>query len=291
MARSQPIPTFLVAAMVLVAAILPGTSLAQPGTARPCRDLQFPLLTPPAGAPAAVGPPIAVPVIVHFMKTTDPRHAANNDLQTIFTRSVVLGLFAPSGAPQQTVNVVWRRANIRLALHRAEECDYDPLAFEIDAPDREEVPSPMAGAFGADLFNKINSAFNFGAVRGLDLYLWMDIKGGLVGYGASHRQTSPRRVGAVWIDKGCWTSLGDSRCAFLVAHEIGHFLGLCHSCDTAMTASGPCPVCLPPGTNTAPPCAGAPPNFIMRGTYDGILLTPCEIGQARTKAVERINTP
>jgi hypothetical protein len=280
----------------LAVALATGHSAAQnPPTERPCHELPFASpaaeAAQPAPGPASVGPPITMPVIVHFMKTTDPRHADRNDLRTTFTDVVITRLFAPGGPATGTVNGVWQGANIRLVLHRVEECDYDPVAFDIEAPDREEISSPMAGAFGEQLFSRINAAFNFTVVRGLDMYLWMDIRGGLVGYGASHRSTSPPRIGAIWIDKGCLTSLDAVRCTRLVAHEIGHFLGLCHSCETAMTRSGPCSICLPPGTATPPSCAGLPVNFIMRGTYDGTLLTDCEIAQARATALDRLNIP
>jgi hypothetical protein len=254
-----------------------------------CRSLNFSQVTPFVPVPITVPPPrdvlITLPVVVHYMKSTDPRHAPVNDLQRVFSESVLVGLFESKTANRVTVNAIWRPAKIRLALHRAEQRDYNPADFEIPSSDKEEIPSPMAGQFGGRLFNRVNGAFNAPDVPGLDLYLWMDIKAGLAGYGASHRQ-SDHRIGAAWVDKGCLSTLG-RRCAVLVAHEIGHFLGLCHSCESSLTDSGTCTVCLPSGTQVAPPC-GQPKNFLMRAFFDGTGLTGCEVGQARLKAAERL---
>lgn len=289
--------TPVLVALVMASVALTGLGVADAagGNGRPCRDLpRFAPSAPGAHAavpgPAGVGPRITVPVSVHFMKTTDRRFAGQNDLPQVFGPSVIAGLFAPAGSSPTGVNAIWLQANLQLTLHRVEECDYDPITFEGEAPRRDQIPSPMAGIFGEQLFTKINSAFNLPGARSLDLYLWMDIKGGLTGYGASHRASGPERVGAVWVDRSCVTSLGPARCTRLVAHEIGHFLGLCHSCDTPLTRPGsPCTVCLPGETTPTPSCGETPPDFLMRATYEGTALTECEITQARTRADERVN--
>ena len=281
--------TMAVVVIAWVASLSAGVATAQ---ARSCRSLEFSHVTAFVPVSVAVPPPrdllVTLPVVVHFMKSTDPRHAPANDLQHVFSENVLAGLFDSKTATAVTVNAIWRRAKIRLVLHRAEECDYKPAEFEIDDGAKEEVPSPMAGQFGPRVFNRINTTFNAPDVPAVDLYLWMDIRAGLAGYGASHRR-DPLRVGAVWVDKGCVATLG-RRCPVLVAHEIGHFLGLCHSCESSITDSGTCVVCLKPGTQVAPPC-GSPKNFLMRAFYDGTGLTKCEIDQARRKAAERLNRP
>ena len=277
----------------LVLGILTCLAFSAPGVAtsqaRSCRTLEFSPSAPPLPPPVTVPPPagitITLPVNVHYMKSTDPRHVHANDLEQVFPERLLVKLFGDSSSG--AVNAIWRQAKIRLSLHRAEACDYDPAAFDVESGAREEIPSPMAGDFGRRVFNKINAAFNSTATPGVDLYLWTDIRAGLVGYGASHRRSAPPRTGGVWVDKGCVETLG-ARCPALVAHEIGHFLGLCHSCENSITNSGPCTICLPPGTQTAPVC-GPRENLLMRPWFDGTKLTQCEIGQARLKAAERLN--
>jgi len=272
----------------IVGVLWPGVAGAQ---TRACRPLGFSNVTPFVPVPVAVPPPanvvITLPLVVHYMKSTDPRHAPNHDLQRVFAENVLSELLESKDAKRDTVNSIWRGAKIRVVLHRAEECDYTPADFEIPNADKEQISSPMAGQFGARLFNRINAAFNATDVPGLDLYLWMDIKAGLVGYGASHRKSDPHRIGAAWVDRGCPTNIG-RRCGVLVAHEVGHFLGLCHSCENSLTDSGICTVCLPEGTPAAPTC-GPPKNLLMRPWFDGIGLSRCEVEQARLKAAQRLN--
>jgi Metallo-peptidase family M12B Reprolysin-like len=280
--------TAVTLALVWMIGLSAGHATAQ---TRSCRALNFGNLSEFKPVPVAVPPRahvrLTLPVVVHYMKSTDPRHAPANDLRQVFSEDVLTNLFDAKDSTAVTVNTIWRQAKIRLALHRAEECDYNPADFEIVSGDKELTPSPMAGSFGPRMFNAISRTFNAPDVPGLDLYLWMDIKAGLVGYGASHR-ASDHRIGAAWVDKGCVTTLGP-RCPVLVAHEIGHFLGLCHSCENTFTDSGTCTVCLPEGTAAAPAC-GDPENFLMRAWFDGTGLTKCEIGQARRKAAERLNS-
>jgi hypothetical protein len=276
----------------LALGVVAGLALGAPGVAaaqaRSCHALPFSPSAPPAPPKVTVPPPektpITLPVYVRYMKSTDRRHVQANDLERVFSEGVVLKLFGDSSA---SANAIWRQAKVRLSLHRVEACDYDPAAFDVESDAKEEIPSPMAGDFGQRVFRKINTAFNSAAPPGVDVYLWMDIRAGLVGYGASHRRTPTARVGAVWVDKGCVETLG-ARCTGLVAHEIGHFLGLCHSCENSLTDSGVCTVCLPKGAKTAPVC-GSKENFLMRPWFDGTRLTECEIGQARLRAAERVN--
>lgn len=278
----------LAAAALATVAVLCGDDQAH---ARACRTLPSSPSTvaiPPAGPmPPPPGATITVPVHVHYMKSTEPRHASANDLRRVFPERFIDTLFGDS--PRDTVNVIFRQAKIRLRLYHVEECEYDPAAFDVEIGAREDMPSPMSGDFGRRVFNRVNATFNATAPPGVDVYLWMDVRAGLVGFGASHRRSAPRRVGAVWVDRGCLETLSPARCTVLVAHEIGHFLGLCHSCETAMTNSGSCAVCLPPGAVTAPAC-GPRENLLMRPWFDGLGLTPCEIGQARLRAAERVNT-
>ncbi len=237
--------------------------------------------------PAARGDEVVLPVIVHYMKSTDPGHG-DNDVSRVFTPALLRRYFAAHGFINGTV---WRRANIRLFLHRIETCRYDPAFTGQLSHQPEEIPSPDAGSDGPVLFQRVNSAYNYRDVRGLDLYLWWEIGGLVVGYARPyHLSSGASTVGAVWVDAQCLnTPEMAARCQRLIAHEAGHFLGLCHVCKVAGDSETQCTACVPPFAQL-PDCASsdAPRTAIMRSRYDGRALNACEIeragGEARSRA-------
>jgi len=98
-------------------------------------------------------------------------------------------------------------------------------------------------------------------------------------------------IGAVWVSRLCLTTAEmRARCTQVVAHEIGHFLGLCHVCKLDPDDNKECNACVPPVAQR-PDCGAseAPKDPIMRSPYDGWKLdTTCEIPRSREQAWDRI---
>jgi hypothetical protein len=239
--------------------------------------------------PAAQDGEVVLPVIVHYMKSTDPRHG-DNDVTAVFRQPLLRRYFSGRSFINGTV---WRQADIRLFLHRIEVCRYDP-AFTGQLPNQpEEIPSPSAGSDGPELFRRVNSAYNYQIVPGLDLYVWWEIGGLVVGHARPyHLSSGAATTGAVWVDTQCLnTPEMAARCERLIAHEAGHFLGLCHVCKVAGDSESQCTACVP-SFPQLPDCASsdAPRDSIMRSRYDGRTLNACEIGRAVGEARSRVGS-
>jgi hypothetical protein len=223
---------------------------------------------------------VSIPVVAHFMKSRDEFYQ-NNDVEDTFSMSKLQSLLAPTA----TLNTIWRQAGVFFFVHRAERCSYLLQDFrpDVGAGALETVPSPANDCLA--LFNKINGAYNSRAVPSLDVYVWWNVGVvGLMGYGAPHKKMgAARQHGAIWLDKACIdpndNPFGD--CGHTLAHEGGHFLGLCHKCLTAPTPQM-CGFCL-----GIPACDACDDGFLMRDDARGQRIPVSDIGVARAKALER----
>jgi hypothetical protein len=255
---------------------------------------------PPNWAQSQIRVLITVPVVAHRMKSR--QHA--NDLKAIFSNlpssepaKRVDFFFTLSGWPQG-MNTAWAPAGILFYLQRLEDCEYSIADFPPQpavatppaATDQELVPWPMGDCQAQ--FRRVNSAYNSSDVRGLDIYLWWRVDRAM-GYAASHRTdgTNPG-PGAVWLDRTCQDA--DPPCGRVLAHEVGHFLRLCHCCVTDRTPPedrGRCGFC---PANT-PACSEAHATLLMRDDIKWVdrwripSLAPADIERARKTAWERVS--
>jgi hypothetical protein len=234
---------------------------------------------------AVLVPRIAIPVTAHFMT----RRGSGFDPQTFVPLARLRELFAADGS----LNGIWGRAGLVFVVSRVEACTYAVDDFLPErSVEREGVPAPSEDCRA--LFRRINAVHDVPlAVAepafGADLYLWMAVgwneSDKLFGYGAQHRVDGPNRgLGAVWMSAVSCRTAG-AGCGHRLAHELGHFLGLCHVCLTeAVTPPserGWCGFC----TNV-PVCTAGQSNLLMRDDAAGERLTPDEVARARQKAAE-----
>ena len=168
----------------------------------------------------------ALPVILHIM-APEPPGAQSGESQSLDTLKWFEHIF--SDPPKGAVNKIWLPVNIQFYVFRAERCTYLRTTFPNKAEGR--IPRPFMDDLTA--FRNVNDRYNARDVLGLDLYVWR-IADGISGFGAASltRGEFPG-PGAVWTDQ----SLVADNDFKVVAHEIGHFLGLEHSCKASQSTT------------------------------------------------------
>ena len=181
-----------------------------------------------------------IPVVVTYMKNSR-RTGDDGDVERELPKHRLMEGFAPDGE----FNIVWGREGIRLALVGFRTCSYTLVKLA-------DVPNPDDKG-GLEVFRevlrhntqKVKDGSGTVPFRGLDLYVWWKIEGHK-GYavrpsydGAYLRPAGPGPSGAVWMSRECVSSKPDS-CTGVLAHEVCHFLGLCHCCGNALETGKPC---------------------------------------------------
>lgn len=168
----------------------------------------------------------AVPVILHIMipepaegESGASAGAGGTANQPLDTLKWFEDLFADP--PQGAVNQTWLPASIQFYVHRAERCQYRRTAPR-NLSDR--IPRPTMDDLS--LFRDVNDRYNARDVLGVDLYVWPRI------VGASGFAAAPLTRGEFPGPGAVWTHqlVVENRDFTLVAHELGHFLGLEHFC-------------------------------------------------------------
>ena len=172
-----------------------------------------------ASPPPHVGDDVrALPVILHIMEP-EPASAASPS-RVADTLAWFEALFGEPGGGD--VNRLWLPARIQFHLHRAERCAYRRGAVADLGDDR--IPRPVMDDLR--LFRAVNDRYNARDVLGVDLYVWPRIDR-VSGFSiASQTRGAFPGPGAVWTHQ----LVVGSKDFLVVAHELGHFLGLTHSC-------------------------------------------------------------
>jgi hypothetical protein len=239
---------------------------------------------------------LVLPVAVHRMKSRLAQFVSNKPEDNVGPEGL-RELFNVRGQ-DRSVNRIWAPAGIVFVLYRVEDCEYSLVDFAADQAEadrasratEEVMPSPVDDCQAR--FRWINGAYNSSVVRGVDVYVWWKLDRSS-GYGAPHLQAQMASgLGAVWID-GC----AGVPCGHLLAHELGHFLGLCHTCASPLLSacrSGRCD----DATLTA--CSDPPTDGLLmradnpRTDEAGSPLVRFTVGEVRTArryALQRILTP
>jgi hypothetical protein len=205
---------------------------------------------------------LRVPMIVHIMDLhgddtvkkywTSPRDMGGG--QTDYLRR----FFGTTS--DRSVNAIWAQAGIRFDVERVERCFYAKALLPTDADGHLRVPEPsrMRGYSPpeqrrtVDGYLDINS--RYGSPAKVNVYMWDHLEQGVWGYGESARRNRPEvddrqleALATVWYmaDIACTSPSAQMVCQRIFAHELGHALGLKHSCRNCdvPTAAHPTPAC------------------------------------------------
>jgi hypothetical protein len=184
----------------------------------------------------------AIPVVVTYMKNS--RRPAD-DVQAKLPKARLKSGFESGGE----FNSIWGPKGIKLVLVGLRTCSYTLGPLFETSPPRADVPKPDASFEPVFLTllrdhntRTVKSGPQQVEFRGLDLYVWWDIAG-FPGFGVRPRfgrqneelgrgndELAEGRPGAIWMDKEC---VEQNSCTGVFAHEVGHFFGLCHCCQSA----------------------------------------------------------
>lgn len=211
---------------------------------------------------------VTIPTLVHLMVNEDPRFNDNNS-QVLEVADLLPGLLAGEGSPlyQKSVNFIWKVADVAFSLAGHDTCPY--TAKDIHAEDNEVPGECHPAEQDPALFRALQRKFGHAGFRGLQVYVWWNLQAG-GGCGLANRRPAPHgrlggesSPGAVFLEAIALVGeLADRPNELLMAHEIGHFLGLLHPDPPVDSAS----------------------KRLMHPGFPGPILTQGEVHDAKTEA-------
>jgi hypothetical protein len=182
-----------------------------------------------------------IPVVVHALQHRDFPDDDILDAQKAFSLETIKGYFEPGGE----FNKIWsaNHTGLRFTLVRVERCRYRiPHTLAPNPEDQHDIPQP--GGSGLDWIKRAMDRLNARTYTvdgtpkpfaGLDVYLAWSLRNAS-GYGARFKRPGDRKRGAILVDRECLGS--GNHCDRQFAHEVGHFLSLCHVCVTQAELQG-----------------------------------------------------
>jgi hypothetical protein len=174
---------------------------------------------------------VTIPTLVHLMKhESTPRFAADN------ARVDAVSPLVPTLFKAEGVNAVWGVALARLSFALVESNETH-LYTDDDIHARDNIVPGHCDPLEEELvrFRALQQKFGRANFRGLQVFVWcnLTVGNGCGVSGVSDEKIAPfgryghTRPGAVFVDTFGLLGSG-ARPALLMAHEIGHFLGLKH---------------------------------------------------------------
>jgi hypothetical protein len=194
---------------------------------------------------------LRAPLVVHLMDRQNAS-VSTTVLDRWHGKDYVRKFFATSG--NVSVNRVWAAAGIRLDLELVEHCHYPDgylteertdagpqLVLRIPDPALMRNEPPAQQHERIDRYLEINQ--RYGRIRKLNVYVWDKLSERAWGYGESPRrnriEVQERHLYALataWYrgEIECDRPIPAMHCQNILAHELGHAMGLkhvCRSCD------------------------------------------------------------
>lgn len=186
---------------------------------------------------------LRVPVAIHLMN--NPADPAVEWPTAFWTPTMIEKYF---GLGNLSVNQVWATAQVHFDLKLVQQCRYRPPPVAHHPEGAKGMIPPDFQALLSKTPNEQQQIINhylllnvvYGFPRTLNIYLWRAMHG-VNGYGESPRRNRPEveergleALSTVWYEShlicGPLEMVESDECQLGLAHEMGHAMGLRHSC-------------------------------------------------------------
>lgn len=209
----------LVAALVVLAAPA-GRVDAQTGGCEPL-DRYADLVAP---EPTTAGT-VTVPLVIHIME----RPGRPCRVRRAWPSTALRRLFDDDPTDRRTVASIWGDTSLRFVVREVALHELAPPRDLLNGGGTVIIPTtgPLGTARWEAAFRRLVARVH--RPLSVNVYLWTALAPNQAGFGRSTR--SGRGKATVWLASKCTNParMSRERCARIVAHELGHALGLYHS--------------------------------------------------------------